>query len=46
MDGLPSEVSSFGKVAKRGHMDGMDQVYFYSPINIFQKGDTEYIKGN
>ena len=29
-------VSTFGKVAKRGQMDGMDQVYFYSTINIFQ----------
>jgi hypothetical protein len=38
-------VSTFGKVARRGQMDGMDQVYFYSTIFISQKGDPEYIKG-
>ena len=27
-------------------MDGMDQVYFYSTINISQQGDPEYIKAN
>ena len=27
-------------------MDGEDQVYFYSTINISQKGDPEYIKAN
>ena len=28
-------VSTLGRIAKIGQMDGMDQVYFYSPINIF-----------
>ena len=44
MDVLPSEVSTFGKVAKSGHMDGMDQVYYYSTIFIFQDPIPEYIK--
>ena len=36
-------VSTLGRIAKIGQMDGMDQVYFYSTINISQKDDPEYI---
>ena len=31
---------------KRTGSCGMDQVYFYSNMNISQKGDPEYIKAN